>query len=177
MHRTAGATVIEFSVNGKKFSFAGDPSTPLLWTLRDNVGLTGTKFGCGAGLCGTCTVHIDGRARRSCVTPVSAVANREVTTIEGLGKGALHPVQQAWIEEDVSQCGYCQGGQIMAAADWLSRVPTPDDDDIEKHQTNLCRCGTYARVRKAIYRAAEIQRDGAVTLREATATDDREDTV
>lgn len=168
--------MIEFSLNEKKFRFAGDPDTPLLWALRDSAGLMGTKFGCGAGLCGACTVHIDGRARRSCVVPVAAVANRQVTTIEGLGKGELHPVQQAWIEEDVAQCGYCQVGQIMTAADWLSRVPNPDDDDIEKHQTALCRCGTYSRVRKAIYRAAEIQRDTTVTVVEPVAPDSGEDT-
>lgn len=154
--------MIEFSLNGADYRFDGDPATPLLWVLRDNAGLTGTKFGCGAGLCGACTVHVDGRARRACVVPVSAVSNRRVTTIEGLGAETLHPVQQAWLEADVPQCGYCQTGQIMTAADWLTRIPNPDDADIEKHQTNLCRCGSYARIRKAIFRSAELQREAAV---------------
>ena len=161
--------MITFSLNHQEFKFGGDPDTPLLWVLRDNAGLTGTKFGCGAGLCGACTVHVNGRARRACITPVSAVKGRQVTTIEGLGGDGLHPVQQAWIEADAPQCGYCQTGQIMTAAAWLGKVPNPDDDDIEKHQTNLCRCGSYARIRKAIYRAAELQRSGAVTIVEPTA--------
>jgi isoquinoline 1-oxidoreductase alpha subunit len=161
--------MIRFSLNGGDHGYDGDPDTPLLWVLRDSAGLKGTKFGCGAGLCGACTVHVDGRARRACVIPVSAVKGRKVTTIEGLGGDGLHPVQQAWLEEDVPQCGYCQVGQIMTAADWLSRVPDPDDDDIEKYQTNLCRCGTYARIRKAIYRAAELQREGALAVVEPLA--------
>jgi isoquinoline 1-oxidoreductase alpha subunit len=170
------ADMIRFSINGEEHRFDGDPDTPLLWVLRDSAGMQGTKFGCGAGLCGACTVHIDGRARRACVVPASAVKGRRVTTIEGLGANGLHPVQQAWLEEDVPQCGYCQVGQIMTAADWLSRVPNPSDDDIEKHQTNLCRCGTYARIRKAIYRAAELQRKGAVALVEPTAVREGERT-
>ena len=159
--------MIQFTLNDDGFQFDGDAETPLLWALRENAGLTGTKYGCGAGLCGACTVHVDGRARRACVTPVAAVAGRRITTIEGLGKNGLHPVQQAWIEEDVSQCGYCQAGQIMTASDWLTRHPQPDDATIDRQQTNLCRCGTYARVRKAIYRAAELQREGAVTVVQA----------
>ena len=153
-----------FMLNGEDYEFAGADDTPLLWVLRDHAGLTGTKFGCGAGLCGSCTVHIDGRARRACIIPVGAIANKKVTTIEGLGQDDLHPLQQAWIEEDVAQCGYCQAGQIMAAADWLERTPNPSHEDIERQQTPLCRCGTYARIRKAIFRAAEIRREGAVTL-------------
>ncbi|MDJ0879440.1 MAG: (2Fe-2S)-binding protein [Halieaceae bacterium] len=153
-----------FTLNGESFDFDGPDDTPLLWVLRDHAGLTGTKFGCGAGICGACNVHIDGRTRRACITPVSAVAGRTITTIEGLGAQQLHPVQQAWIEEDVSQCGYCQAGQIMNAAEWLERVPEPTDEDIERYQTALCRCGTYARIRKAIFRAAEIRRQGAVAV-------------
>ena len=159
--------MVKFRLNGKAFSHDGYDDTPLLWVLRDAAGLTGTKFGCGAGLCGACTVHIGGRAQRSCITPVSAVKGMQVTTIEGLADEHLHPVQQAWIEEDVPQCGYCQAGQIMAAADLLRQIPSPTDEDIERHQTNLCRCGTYARIRKAIHRAAEISRAGAVTLVES----------
>ena len=127
---------------------------PLLWYLRDHARLTGTKFGCGIGYCGACTVHLDGAATRSCVVPMSAVGGRRVTTIEGLASdGRLHPVQQAWIEEDVAQCGYCQAGQIMAAVDLITRTPAPSDADIAT-LTNLCRCGTYPRIRRAIRRAA-----------------------
>ena len=145
---------IELTVNARPASFAGDPSMPLLWYLRDHAHLTGTKFGCGIGYCGACTVHVDGVAARACVTPMSAVAGRTVTTIEGLAHGGgLHAVQQAWIEEDVPQCGYCQAGQIMAAVDLLRRKPAPTDADIAT-LTNLCRCGTYPRIRKAIRRAA-----------------------
>ncbi|MGQ0836011.1 MAG: (2Fe-2S)-binding protein [Gammaproteobacteria bacterium] len=152
---------MELSVNGARFTFDGDPQMPLLWYLRDHARLTGTKFGCGIALCGACTVHVDGRAVRSCVTPVAAVTGREITTIEGLAKGgSLHAVQQAWIDEDVPQCGYCQAGQIMAAVDLLERVPNPSDADIGTI-TNLCRCGTYPRIRKAIKRAAALLRAGA----------------
>lgn len=163
--------MVVFTLNGRQFRFEGDPNTPLLWVLRDEAGLPGTKFGCGAGICGACTVHVDGRARRACVTAVDAVDGKTVRTIEGLGENGLHPVQQAWIEEDVPQCGYCQTGKIMQAADWLQRTPNPTDEDIERHQTNLCRCGTYARIRKAIHRAAEIQRQGAVAIVEPIAGD------
>ena len=146
--------MVKFWINGVAFEHSGDSDEPLLWVLRDSAGLPGTKFGCGAGLCGACTVHIEGRARRSCITPVSKVDGLQVTTIEGLAGADLHPLQQAWIEEDVAQCGYCQAGQIMAAADLLTRIPNPSDEQIEAQQTNLCRCGTYSRIRKAIHRAA-----------------------
>jgi len=133
-----------FKINGRPAEFNGDTTTPLLWVIRDSVGLKGTKYGCGIGLCGACTVHLDGKAVRSCVTPVSAVAGRSVTTIEGLApsEDRLHPVQMAWLEMDVPQCGYCQTGQIMATADLLSREPNPDDDTIDEQITNICRCGT-----------------------------------
>jgi len=145
---------IELTLNGKPADFAGDPSMPLLWYLRDHACLTGTKFGCGIGYCGACTVHVDGSARRACVTPMSSVAGHAVTTIEGLARaGTLHPVQQAWLDEDVPQCGYCQAGQIMTAVDLLKRTPAPTDQDIAA-LSNLCRCGTYPRIRKAIRRAA-----------------------
>ena len=145
---------IDLIVNGKPASFAGDPSMPLLWYLRDYARLTGTKFGCGIGYCGACTVHVDGTARRACVTPMSTIAGHAVTTIEGLAPaGTLHPVQQAWLDEDVPQCGYCQAGQIMTAVDLLKRTPAPTDQDIAA-LSNLCRCGTYPRIRKAIRRAA-----------------------
>ncbi len=147
---------IEFKVNGRVVQFDGAEDTPLLWYLRDHAGLTGTKFGCGVGACGACTVHVDGRATRSCMLPMSSVGRREVTTIEGLADDTtLHPVQQAWIAEDVPQCGYCQAGQVMAAVDLLRRVPDPTDADIAT-LTNLCRCGTYPRIRKAIKRAAAM---------------------
>lgn len=150
--------MLSFKINSKTVSFEGSPDTPLLWVIRDHLQLTGTKFGCGVGQCGACTVHLDGNAQRACVTPVAAVADRELTTIEGLALSDqdLHPVQQAWLEFDVPQCGYCQAGQIMAAADFLKRHPNPTDEDIDNNITNICRCGTYVRVRKAIHRAAEI---------------------
>lgn len=150
--------MIEFSVNSQTVSFDGDEDTPLLWVLRDHLDLKGAKFGCGIGRCGACTVHIDGKAKRSCVTRVSSIAGRQVVTIEGLApaENQLHPVQQAWIEEDVPQCGYCQPGMIMAASDLLQENPKPSDEDISKGMTNLCRCGTYVRVRKAIHRASKL---------------------
>ena len=145
---------IELTLNQQPIRFAGDPDMPLLWYLRDHARLTGTKFGCGIGYCGACTVHVDRGAVRACVTPMRSVAGRTVTTIEGLARaGTLHPVQQAWIDEDVPQCGYCQAGQIMAAVDLLRRKPQPSDSDIAT-LTNLCRCGTYPRIRRAIRRAA-----------------------
>jgi isoquinoline 1-oxidoreductase subunit alpha len=143
-------------VNGENRQVEAVPNTPLLWVLRDNLGLTGTKFGCGMALCGACTVHLDGTAVRSCVTPVSAIGNKKVTTIEGLSFGEdLHPVQQAWMEENVPQCGYCQTGQIMSAVSLIEKNPTPSDSDIEAAMSgNICRCGTYERIRKAIKRAS-----------------------
>jgi isoquinoline 1-oxidoreductase alpha subunit len=150
--------MVSFTINSEHVSFDRDPDTPLLWVIRDHLQLTGTKFGCGIGQCGACTVHVDGEAQRSCLIPVSAVDGLNVTTIEGLAPSAdaLHPVQRAWLELDVPQCGYCQAGQIMAAAEFLERHPNPSDADIDKYITNLCRCGTYVRIRKAIHRAAEI---------------------
>jgi isoquinoline 1-oxidoreductase alpha subunit len=146
---------VKLDVNREEHELDVDPEMPLLWALRDVLGLTGTKFGCGMALCGACTVHVDGQAVRSCVTPVSAVAGKRVTTIEGLGEGRLHALQQAWIAEDVPQCGYCQSGQIMAAACLLAEKAKPSDADIDDAMTAiLCRCGTYPRIRKAIHRAA-----------------------
>jgi isoquinoline 1-oxidoreductase subunit alpha len=142
-------------INGRDVTVDADPDTPLLWVLRDHVDLTGTKFGCGAGLCGACTVHLDGAAIRSCITPLADVEGAEITTIEGLSRDGSHPVQQAWLAEQVPQCGYCQPGMIMAAAALLADTPQPSDADIDAAMTNLCRCGTYDRVRRAIHRAAQ----------------------
>ena len=148
---------IAFTLNGKPQSVDVDPQMPLLWVLRDTLNMTGTKFGCGMALCGACTVHINGEATRSCITPISAVAGKKITTIEGLSEEGNHPVQQAWIEIDVPQCGYCQCGQIMSAAALLTKKPNPTDADIDDFMSgNICRCGTYQRIRKAIHRAAEI---------------------
>ena len=142
-------------LNGKETEIGTDAETPLLWALRDELGLTGTKYGCGIGACGACTVHVDGRPARSCRTPVAAVAGKTVTTIEGLGENGLHAVQQAWIDENVPQCGYCQSGQLMSAAALLATNPKPSDKDIDVAMAgNLCRCGTYPRIRKAIHVAA-----------------------
>ena len=154
--------MISFQVNSEDVVFDGDESTPLLWVLRDHFNLTGTKFGCGIGQCGACTIHVDGRAQRSCVTPVSYAKDKSITTIEGLSVYGedLHPVQAAWLEYDVPQCGYCQAGQIMATVDLLQRIPNPSDADIDRNMTNVCRCGTYARIRKAIHKAAELQAEG-----------------
>ena len=150
--------MISFLVNNNPVQFSGEPDTPLLWALRDHLKLTGTKYGCGIGQCGSCTVHIDGKAQRSCVTPVSSLQGRSVLTIEGLADegGQLHPVQQAWLEEDVPQCGYCQSGLIMNTVEFLKRYPRPSDADIDVNIDNLCRCGTYVRIRKAIHRAAVL---------------------
>ena len=150
--------MISLHVNGTVRTIAADPDTPLLWVLREELELTGTKFGCGMAQCGACTVHVDGAPTRSCVTPVSAVSGRQITTIEGLksADGALHPVQQAWIEEQAPQCGYCQSGQIMSAAALLKNNPRPTDADIDAAMRgNVCRCGAYGRMRKAIHRAAD----------------------
>lgn len=147
--------MISFEINRETVAFDGDGETPLLWVLRDQFDLTGTKYGCGIGQCGACTVHVDGRAQRACVVPIAAVAGRSVTTIEGLASDSgLHPVQAAWLEFDVPQCGYCQAGQIMATVELLARIPNPTDEQIDAQLTNICRCGTYARIRKAIHRAA-----------------------
>lgn len=143
-----------FTINGNPVAFDLPPETPLLWALRDAMNLTGTKFGCGAGLCGACTVHIDGQAQRSCQVNIGDIEGTFVTTIEGLSKDRSHPVQQAWIAEQVPQCGYCQPGMIMAAAAFLKDTPNPTEDDIKAGITNLCRCGTYPRIKKAILRAA-----------------------
>ena len=149
--------MISLSVNGKTYSLDVSPDTPLLWVIRESIGLTGTKYGCGKALCGACTVHVDGEAVRSCVTPVSSVAGKAITTIEGLSSDLSHPLQKAWIAEDVPQCGYCQSGQIMEAAAFLSKNPKPRDTEIDAAMSgNLCRCGTYLRVRKAIHRASEM---------------------
>lgn len=157
--------MIEFKVNSESVSFDGDSGTPLLWVIRDHLQMTGTKFGCGVGECGACTVHINGRARKACMLTVSSVAGRSVTTIEGLAPddANLHPVQQAWLEHDVPQCGYCQAGQIMAAVDFLKSYPQPTDEDIDNNIDNLCRCGTYVRIRKAIHRAAQLMAAGEKT--------------
>jgi isoquinoline 1-oxidoreductase alpha subunit len=145
-----------FSVNSRPVSFDGDPKTPLLWVIRDHVGLTGTKYGCGAGFCGACTVHINGRAQRSCQTPVAAVAGAKVVTIEGLSPDSSHPLQKAWIAAEVPQCGYCQSGQIMKAAELLAGTPKPTREEIVAHMDgNICRCGTYNRIIGAIQRAAQ----------------------
>lgn len=147
--------MIALTVNGKSQSVDVAPDTPLLWVVRDTLGMTGTKFGCGMALCGACTVHLDGTPIRSCVTPVSAVAGKSVTTIEGLSADGSHPVQQAWVAEQVPQCGYCQSGQIMSAVALLAKSPKPTDDDIDRAMSgNICRCGTYQRIRAAIHRAA-----------------------
>ena len=146
---------ISLRVNGSERKVSVPPETPLLWVLRDTLNLAGTKFGCGAGLCGACTVHVDGNAIRSCATPISQVAGKSVTTIEGLAANGITELQKAWIVEEVPQCGYCQTGQIMAAAALLKKNPQPSDDDITGAMTgNICRCGTYDRIRRAIHRAA-----------------------
>ena len=144
------------TINGNKHRVNVEDDMPLLWVLRDEIGLTGTKFGCGRGLCGTCTIHLDGEPTRSCMTPVEYAEDSEITTIEGLSNDVSHPLQQAWIDEEVPQCGYCQSGQIMTAAALLKRIPDPSDDDIDvAMKMNLCRCGTYQRIRKAIHKAAK----------------------
>ena len=147
-----------FTLNGKPAAVSVDPNMPLLWVLRDALNMTGTKVGCGMALCGACTVHINGEATRSCVTPISSVAGKKVTTIEGLSPDRSHPIQRAWMEIDVPQCGYCQSGQIMTASALLAKTPKPTDAQIDDAMTgNICRCGTYPRIRKAIHRAAEMQ--------------------
>jgi isoquinoline 1-oxidoreductase alpha subunit len=150
--------MITLEVNGVRHELDIEPETPLLWALRDELGLSGTKFGCGAGLCGACTVQIDGVATRSCQTPVSDADKKRILTIEGLGAAGLHAVQKAWIEHDAPQCGYCQSGQILTAASLLARNPSPSDAEIDAEMTNICRCGTYPRMRAALHRAAELMK-------------------
>ena len=150
--------MITFTLNGRSQQVDVSPEMPLLWVIRETVGLTGTKYACGMALCGACTVHVDGAPLRSCVTPVSVVAGKEVTTIEGLSASGDHPVQKAWIEIDVPQCGFCQSGQIMSAAALLEQKPKPTDEDIDAAMAgNICRCGTYQRIRAAIHRAAALK--------------------
>ena len=143
-------------VNGQMHEVDADPSTPLLWVLRDHLNLTGTKYGCGINRCGACTVHVDGQAMRSCSTQAARVVGAKITTIEGLAQNPDHPVLKAWAEVDVAQCGYCQSGQIMAAAALLEQRPQPSDADIDQAMDNVCRCGTYLRIRKAVHRASEL---------------------
>jgi isoquinoline 1-oxidoreductase subunit alpha len=146
---------IGLRINGRKHELDVDPSTPLLWALRDYLGMTGTKFGCGIAMCGACTVHVNGSATRSCRVPVEAVADADITTIEGLSADTSHPLQKAWLAQRVPQCGYCQAGMLMAAAALLAERPKPTDADIDAAMTNICRCGTYPRVRAAIHQAAQ----------------------
>jgi aerobic-type carbon monoxide dehydrogenase small subunit (CoxS/CutS family) len=153
--------MIKLNVNDKELEADVEEDTPLLWVLRDTLGLTGTKYGCGMALCGACTVHLDGQPIRSCVTPVSTVGGKRVTTIEGLSPDSSHPVQRAWVELDVPQCGYCQSGQIMSAVALLATTPQPSDADIDAAMSgNICRCGTYQRIRAAIHRAAQLKAGG-----------------
>ena len=147
--------MIQFNINGSAQNVDVEPEMPLLWVLRDVLGMTGTKYGCGIAQCGSCTVHLDGNPVRSCVVPVSAAAGKRVTTIEGLSRDGSHPVQKAWVAHEVPQCGYCQSGQIMAVAALLAKNPNPTDADIARDLTNSCRCGTYARIRPAIHAAAK----------------------
>lgn len=155
--------MISLTVNNQLHHVDADPGMPLLWVLRDLLHLTGTKYGCGMAQCGACTVHLNGEAVRSCVTPVRRAENQKVITIEGLSGNTSHPLQRAWLEEDVPQCGYCQSGQIMAAAVLLREKPDPTDQDIDDAMSgNICRCGTYQRIKKAIHRAAELQKQGGV---------------
>jgi len=152
------------TVNRRDLAVDAAPDTPLLWVLRDHLGMTGTKFGCGKALCGACTVHVDGRPMRSCSVPLSAVIGKSITTIEGLSQDRSHPIQRAWIEIDVPQCGYCQSGQIMSAVALLGTNPNPSDAEIDAAMSgNICRCGTYARIRGAIRRATELMKAGAAT--------------
>src|ERR1700730_18220114 len=160
-----------FVLNGKSVQVDVDPATPLLWVLRESLGLTGTKYGCGMALCGACTVHLDGEAIRSCVAPLARVEGKHVRTIEGLSNDLSHPLQKAWIEIDVPQCGYCQSGQIMSAAVLLSKIPKPTDTDIDEAMSgNICRCGTYPRIRRAIHRAAELGTSKAATASKPATT-------
>jgi isoquinoline 1-oxidoreductase alpha subunit len=158
MNRMGVTVAINFVLNGQPQTVDVSPEMPLLWVLRDTLNMTGTKFGCGMALCGACTVHIDGKAARACVTPVSTVTGKKITTIEGLSSGGTHPVQQAWMEINVPQCGYCQPGQIMSAVALLAQKSSPTDAEIDDAMSgNICRCGTYQRIRQAIHRAASLQ--------------------
>ena len=148
--------MVDLVLNGQRYSLDIEPETPLLWVIRDEIGLTGTKYGCGIAQCGACTVHVDGEAVRSCAIPVGRVAGKAITTIEGLSPDSSHPVQRAWLAEDVPQCGYCQSGQIMATVAFLKQFPAPTDAEIDANITNICRCGTYERLRRAIHRAADM---------------------
>ena len=150
--------MVTITVNGTQHQLDIEPDTPLLWALRDVVGLTGTKYGCGIAQCGACTVHINGQPMRSCSVPIASVDGASITTIEGLSPDGKHPVQQAWIAEDAPQCGYCQSGQIMAVAAFLKDHPSPTDADIDANITNICRCGTYERMRRAIHRASDLMK-------------------
>lgn len=155
--------MISLTVNNQSYNVDAEPGMPLLWVLRDILHLTGTKYGCGMAQCGACTVHLNGEAVRSCVTPVRRAENQKVITIEGLSANTSHPLQRAWLEEDVPQCGYCQSGQIMSAAVLLREKPDPTDQDIDDAMSgNICRCGTYQRIKKAIHRAADLQKQGGV---------------
>ena len=152
---------MKLNVNDREIDVEAASDTPLLWVLRDHLGMTGTKYGCGMALCGACTVHVDGVATRSCVLPLAAVEGKRIATIEGLSADRSHPVQRAWLELDVPQCGYCQSGQIMSAVALLERSPAPTDEEIDVAMSgNICRCGTYPRIRKAIHRAAELSKIG-----------------
>jgi isoquinoline 1-oxidoreductase alpha subunit len=153
-----GGIMITLTVNGQKHTLDIEPETPLLWVLRDELGLTGTKFGCGIAQCGACSVHLNGAITRSCLVPIGDIAGATVLTIEGLSPDGSHPVQRAWIEHDVPQCGYCQSGQIMATVALLEQTPNPSDGDIDDAITNICRCGTYPRIRAAIHRAAALSK-------------------
>jgi isoquinoline 1-oxidoreductase alpha subunit len=151
---------VTFTVNRQPAQFDGPPDVPLLWVVREHLGLTGSKFGCGIGMCGACTMHVDGTPARTCILPIATLAGRAVTTIEGLAPNADHPVQRAWRELDVPQCGYCQSGMIMTAAHLLAQKSAPSDQDIDAAMTNLCRCATYVRIRKAVHLAAEMRTRG-----------------
>ena len=161
---------MELNVNGTSHDINVEPDMPLLWALRDALGLTGTKYGCGIAQCGACTVHLDGEPVRSCSIPVSAVAGKRITTIEGLSRNASHPVQRAWVALDVPQCGYCQSGQIMAAVALLRKNPKPTDKDIDEAMTNICRCGTYQRIRAAIHLAAGNDKGGGSVIHVGSTT-------
>ena len=165
--------MIQLNINGKSHQVDVEPDTPLLWVIREQVGLTGTKYGCGVAACGACTVHLDGEPVRSCSIPVSSVAGKRIVTIEGLSANSSHPLQKAWVELDVPQCGYCQSGQIMAAAALLAKKPKPTDKDIDEAMTNLCRCGTYQRIRAAVHLAAGSGKRGGsiIHIVSGSATD------